>query len=57
MNKNQTKNDAEVIKILTHIGVLDEPTLSPEEEEMIARALDPEREFLHSVEKLFKKNK
>ncbi len=50
------KQDAAVIKILSDIEYTEEPTLSPEQEDMIARALDPEKEFLHSVEKLFSKN-
>ena len=48
------KKDAKVIKLLSCIGSENEPVLSPEQEEMLARALDPEKQFLHSVEKLFK---
>ena len=51
------KQDAAVIKVLSDIGTEEDPTLSPEQEEMLARALDPEKDFLHSVEKLFTKNK
>jgi len=50
------KQDAAVIKVLSDIGE-EEPTLSPEQEEMLARALDPEKEFMHSVERLFNKDK
>lgn len=48
------KHDAAVIKALADAGVIEEPELSPEQEEMLARALDPEKEFLHKVENLFK---
>ena len=51
------KQDAAVIKVLSDIGSNEEPTLSPEQEEMLARALDPEKEFMHSVERLFNKDK
>jgi len=51
------KQDAAVIKILSDIGLEEEPTLSPEQEEMLTRALDPEKQFIHSVEQLFNKNK
>ena len=51
------KQDAAIIKILSDVGVKEEPTLTPEQEEMLARALDPEKDFLHSVEQLFNKDK
>ncbi len=51
------KHDAAVIKVLSDIGSSKEPTLSPEQENMLQRALDPEKEFLYSVEKLFNLNK
>ena len=47
------KKDAAVIKALTQAGLRDEPELSPEQEELLQRALDPEKQFLHDVEKLF----
>lgn len=47
------KKQAAVIKILNDIGLAEEPVLSPEQEELLTRALDPEEEFLHSVKKLF----
>lgn len=47
------KHDATIIKALAELGHIEEPVLSPEQEEMLARALDPEKEFLHSVEELF----
>jgi len=46
------KHEAAVIKVLADLNIGDEPTLTPEQEDMLARALDPEKEFLHSVEKL-----
>jgi hypothetical protein len=51
------KKDAAITKVLSDIGIEEEPVLSPEEEEMLARALDPEKEFQHAVEQLFNKNK
>lgn len=50
------KQEAAVIKVLNDIGVREEPQLSPEQEEMLARALDPEKDFMDRVEKLFKKS-
>ncbi len=47
--------DADVIKILNDIGYTEEPELSPEQEEQLARARDPEKQFLHDVENLFNK--
>ena len=46
--------DAAVIKVLNDIGYTEEPELSPEQEEQLARACDPEKQFLHDVESLFK---
>jgi len=51
-----SKQDAAITKVLSDLGIIEEPTLSPEQEDMLARALDPEKEFLHSVEKLFNSN-
>lgn len=47
------KKDAAVIKALALAGLHKEQQLSPEQEEMLRRALDPEEQFLHDVEKLF----
>jgi hypothetical protein len=47
------KKDAAVTKVLSDIGFKDEPELTPEQEELLKRALDPEEQFLHDVEKLF----
>jgi len=51
------KKDAAITKVLSDLGYEEEPTLSPEQEEMLDRALDPEKEFMHSVERLFNKDK
>jgi len=49
------KQDAHVVKILNDLGIKEEVPLTPEQEDMLNRALDPEVEFAHAVEKLFKK--
>jgi len=51
------KHDAAVIKALADAGITEEPELSPEQEEMLARALDPEKEYLHKVKELFNPTK
>lgn len=48
------KHDASVFKALVDSGAIEQPELTPEQEEMLARALDSEKEFLHKVENLFK---
>ncbi len=45
--------DAAVIKVLNDIGYTEEPELSPEQEEMLKRACDPEQQFLYDVKNLF----
>ena len=50
------KKDCAVEKVLAELGLRDEPKLSAEEEEMLQRALDPEKEFLYQVEQLYKKD-
>ena len=45
--------DAAIIKVLSDVGYTDEPELTPEQEEQFERALDPEKQFLHDVERLF----
>lgn len=47
------KKDAAVIKVLSDIGMTDEPELTPEQENHLSRALNPEKQFLYDVEKLF----
>jgi len=51
------KKDAAIIKVLSDIGYEEPSELSPEQEEILQRALDPEKDFLDSVEKLFNKEK
>ena len=46
--------DAAVVKVLSDIGFIEEIELTPEQEEMLKRALDPEEQFMHDVEKLFR---
>lgn len=48
------KKEAAIIKVLNDVGQVEEPVLSPEQEQMLTRALDPEAEFLHCIKKLFK---
>ncbi len=45
--------DAATIKVLVDIGYTKSPELTPEQEEHLERALDPEKQFLHDVERLF----
>jgi len=45
--------DAAVIKVLSDIGMTDEPELTPAQEEHLKRALDPEEQYLYDVERLF----
>ena len=47
------KKDCAVEKVLAELGLKDEPELSADQEEMLQRALDPEKEYLYQVEKLF----
>lgn len=47
--------DAAIIKALTQAGARDERPLTPEEEEILQRALDPEKQYLHDIERLFQK--
>jgi len=49
-------NDAAVIKILADIGALPEPQLTPEQEEMLKRALDPDCSFYDDIMDVFDKN-
>lgn len=51
------KKHAAVIKVLTQIGLTPEPKLTPEQEELLKRALNPEEQFLHDVEQLFSPKK
>lgn len=49
-----TKKDAAVIKALAELGIREDPELSPEEELLLKRALDPEEDFYSNVEQVFK---
>jgi hypothetical protein len=49
------RKDAAVIKVLSDIGATEEPELTPAQEFQLKRALDPEEQFLHDVEKLYVK--
>jgi len=49
--------DASVIKVLSDIGYTEEPDLTPEQEEQLARAMDPEKQFLYDVEHVFDPSK
>jgi len=49
--------DSAVIKVLSDIKLRDEPELTPDQEEMLRRALDPDLQFLDDVEKLFNPSK
>lgn len=51
------EKDAAVIKALTQIGLRPEQELTPDQEELLKRALDPEEQFLYDVEQLFTQNK
>lgn len=47
------KKDAAVEKILHELGLKQEPELTPEQEELYKRAIDPEAQYLYDVERLF----
>jgi len=47
------KKDASIIKVLSDIGCKEPVELSPEQEELLQRALDPEKEFLDTIERIF----
>lgn len=46
--------DSAVVLSLAELGLLAQQELTPEQEEMLKRALDPEEQFMHDVENLFK---
>jgi len=50
------EKDAAIIKVLSDIGYTDEPELTTEQENQFSRALDPEKQFLYDVERLFVEN-
>ena len=45
--------DAKVIKALADLGLRPEEELTPDQEEMLKKALDPHEQFLDDVESLF----
>lgn len=47
--------DSAVEKALVELGLKQPPDLTPEQEEMFQRALDPEKQYLYDIEQLFKK--
>ena len=47
--------DPAIIKALTDINLHTEPELTPEQEELLRLALNPEEQFLNDVERLFTK--
>lgn len=48
-----SKKDAAITKALADLGLRNEPELSPNEEEKLKNALDPELQYLQDVEDLF----
>jgi len=49
------KKEAAIIKVLNDVKSVEEPVLTPEQEKILSRALDPEEEFLHCIKTLFDK--
>ena len=47
--------DADVLQILQQMGLRQEKELTPQEEDMLQRALDPEKQYLYDIERLFTK--
>lgn len=45
--------DAKAQKALAELGLRSEVPLTPEQEQMLQRALDPEEQYLYDVERLF----
>lgn len=45
--------DAAVIKTLAELGFRKDEPLTPEQELLFKRAIDPEEEFLHQVQQIF----
>ena len=50
------EKDAAVIKALAELGLHKEVPLTPEQENLLKRALDPEEEFLSQVEQIFQRD-
>lgn len=49
------QKDAQIIKILSELGLRQDTSLSEEEKDMLNVALDPEKQYLEDVERLFTK--
>lgn len=49
------EKDAHVKKVLAELGLKDEPQLSPEQEELLKQALDPELQYQADIIKIFQK--
>ena len=47
------KKDAAVIKALALAGLREEPKLTPEQEQLLKQALDPEEQFAADVKRIF----
>lgn len=50
------EKDAAVIKVLAELGLKDQPQLTPEEEELLQVALDPEEMRLYNIKQIFDKS-
>ncbi len=45
--------DSQVVTILTRLGLVKDPELTPEQEEQLQTALDPELQRLKDIENVF----
>ena len=52
-----SKKDAAITKVLSDLGLRDEPELTPDELKRLETALDPELQYLQDVEDLFTPHK
>ena len=52
-----TPKDAAVIKALAELGLRQEVPLTPEQEDMLRRALDPYEQYLEDIVKVFTPSK
>ncbi len=50
------EKDAEVYKALVELGLYKEIPLTPDQEMLFKRAVDPEEEFLHQVQQIFQRD-
>lgn len=56
VNTAMNEKDAAVIKALAELGFHKDEPLTPEQEMLFKRAVDPEEEFLHQVQQIFKRS-